>query len=148
MMRVWQRALSVLCVLLSACVSDVENATGIYEGDANVVVTLGGNTNSRIYRAKVAVVPQDGEDTIVVVGWDGLCRAEAVVEGGELEISTSTCSQPSGADTLRFTYSGAGDISDSGQLDLELTGGAAYITEGGDVTEGTFSFTFSGKRQE
>jgi hypothetical protein len=151
MSKAYQGMIGVVCAvaaLCGGCVSAAEDVTGTYEGDANFILMLGGGNNSSLYRKTLPVVPKEGEDQIVVIGWDGFCRAEAVVEELELEVSSSTCSFPFQGGTMRLTYDGSGDVSDSGALDLALSGSATYIDANGGTVDGTFSFTFSGKRQE
>lgn len=143
----------MICLLVcslcqgAGCVSGAEEATGVYDGDASFLLTFAEPTSS-LYRLKVPIVPQEGEEQIVIVGWDGYCRAEAVVTELDLAVSPSICAFPFQDGVLRLSYEGVGDLSDSGKLDLELSGTATYIPEGGGAAEGTFTFTFSGRRQD
>jgi hypothetical protein len=138
--------LVALCVAWAGCGSDAEEVTGTYDGDTNTILMIGNYNGSSLERRTVPIVPQEGEDAIVIVGWNELCRAEAVVEGMDLEVSTSTCTFPFQGGTLRLTYEGEGDVSSSGKLSLDLRGSATYIDANGASAEGTFSFTFTGSR--
>jgi hypothetical protein len=143
--------LSIVCVALSlmasACVSDAEGVTGLYDGEANFISVFGSQSNSNIFKEKIALVPLKGEAKVVVFTWFKVCRAEAVVTGIDLEVNQSSCTVDiGGGETLRFNYRGQGDVSDSGRMKLDLSGSITYIDANASASEGTFTYSFSGRR--
>jgi hypothetical protein len=109
---------ALVMIMASACGQPVDDITGFYKGDSIATYTFSnGTSDTAVFPQYVTViVPKEDSPNEFYISLKFACPIEGELENGEVEISSTTCTD----ENSTFIYSGSGELNEDGDLELTI----------------------------
>lgn len=110
--------LGLVMIMASACGQPVDDITGYYKG--TIIQSLsfadGTSTTNTTTQGVIVVVPKEDSPNEFYISLERNCIIEGELDNGEVEISSSTCTN----EDSTVIFSGSGELSEDGELELTI----------------------------